>query len=446
MSVPHVAIVGAGPTGFFAAAALADGGRASVDLFDRLPTPYGLVRGGVAPDHQKIKAVTRAFDKTAGMAGVRFVGNVRLGVDVTLDALRARYDAVLLATGAEAGRDLGIPGEGAIGSVAATDFVGWYNGHPDHRDHAFSFDHERAVVVGMGNVAMDVTRMLVCGAAHLANTDVSVRAADVLARSGVREVVLIGRRGIAQAAFSNDEMREIAALPGVAVTLDPADAAPDTPTAEWLASHPDRNVSANLAWAASAPAVAPEGARAAVRVRLCASPVEVLASDGRMVGVRVERNVLRGSPETGVEAVGTGQFEVIEAGLLFKAVGYRGLPITGVPMDRRGTIPNRDGRVVGADGMQMPGVYVAGWAKRGPSGLIGTNRACARDTVAALWADLDGATPKGGDPLASLGLAGTVTWADWQRLDAFERALGEPLGRPRVKLEVPSEMLAVVRG
>jgi ferredoxin--NADP+ reductase len=378
------------------------------------------------------------------MPGVRFVGNVRLGQDVTLDALREHYDAVLLCTGTEAGRDLDIPGEHVDGAAAATDFVGAYNGHPDHRHRTFRLDHPRAVVVGMGNVAMDVTRMLVCPEEHLAATDVSPRMAAALARSAVREVVLLGRRGIAQAAFSNDEMREIAALPGVAVTLSAEDAVPDAPSASWLATHPDRNVSSNLAWAAAtAAAPPPPDARARVTLRLCTAPVEVLSENGRMTGIRVERTELRGSPETGVEAVPTGRFEVIEAGSLWKAVGYRGLPIPGVPMSRRGTIPHVGGRVTDASGAPIDGVYVAGWAKRGPSGLIGTNRACARETVNVLVADFEGRLPKGRDAAAVLGLR-AVDWAAWQRLDAHERSQGEAAGRVRTKVEDPAEMLAIM--
>ncbi len=443
----RVAIVGAGPSGFFAAAALVDGQRAEVDLFDRLPTPYGLVRGGVAPDHQKIKAVTRALEKTPRAPGVRFAGNVRLGVDVSLDDLREAYDAVLLTTGAEASRNLGIPGEQAIGSAAATDFVGWYNGHPDHRHHQFPLDTDCAVVVGVGNVAMDVARILACPFDHLRPTDVSYRALDALKASQITDVVILGRRGPAQAAFSTDELREISHLSGVDLVVRYGGATLDPLSEQWLALHPDRGASANVAFLAAREGVTVrDNARVRVHVRLLAAPVEILVKDGRVCGLRVERTVLVGDPAVGLDAVGTGEFETIDCGLVLRAVGYRGLPIQGVPVDKRGVIPNVGGRVTGDD---MTGVYVAGWAKRGPSGLIGTNRACARETVAAMWADFEGKTPKNGgnDLLVALQSRGhqVVSWADWERLDVAERKRGEAAGRVREKVEVQAEMLAVIR-
>ncbi len=442
-----VAVVGAGPSGIFAAGACFDGGTvAQVDVFERLPTPYGLVRGGVAPDHPKIKSVARALERTLKAPGVRFFGHVALGKDVSIDELLAAYDAVILATGAEASARLGIPGEDLSGSVAATDFVGWYNGHPDHRHHDIPLHASRAVVVGVGNVAVDVARILACDPDHLAATDVAPRALDALRNKGIREVVVLGRRGPAQATFAADELRELSRLPTVDVRVWPGDDVLDPLSEIWLATKGDKFSQANVAFLRERAAAEPSvDARCRVTFRFLASPVEVRGENGAVTGVVIEHNEIVGDPEVRLDAKSTGRREVVEAGLVLRAVGYRGNAVPGVPYDaKRGTIPNDAGRVLGADGQPIRGLYVVGWAKRGPNGLIGTNKADSKDTVAAVKSDWVGAPDTERPEVASIVARRTrvVDWAAWERIDAAEVAAGAASGRVRTKFDDVDAMLA----
>jgi ferredoxin--NADP+ reductase len=436
----RIAIVGAGPSGFYAADQLLKAGFA-VDLLDRLPTPYGLVRAGVAPDHPKIKSVTRVYDKTAAHPGFRYFGGVELGRHVSREDLLARYQGVLYAFGTAADRQLGIPGEDLRGSHPATDFVAWYNGHPDYADYAFDLDQERAVVIGNGNVAVDVARMLVLASEELAVTDTADHALPAFAGSGVREVVLLGRRGPGHAAFTTPELRELGELSRADVVVDPFDAEPPetaTPTQR-------RNLEVLQQFAAREPA----GHTHRVHLRFLRSPVEILGDDqGRVRALRVSVNRI----EDG-RAVPTGEEEVIECGLVLRAVGYTGAPVPGVPFDeRRGLIPNDDGRVVGDDGAPLPGEYAVGWIKRGPTGVIGTNKKCAAGTVAHIVEDaeagrLDGPGADADAIAAWLGerVPGLVTWEGWQAIDAHECEAGAPAGRPRAKLVRMDEMAEIAR-
>ncbi len=459
MSVPgtpdrplRVAIIGAGPSGFYAADALlkTPGLAVSVDIFDRLPTPYGLVRGGVAPDHQKIKAVTAVYEKTALDARVRFFGNAMLGRDFTVDELRARYDQIVYAFGCESDRRLGVPGEDLGGSFSATEFVGWYNGHPDYRDRSFDLSCEAAVVVGVGNVAVDVARILAQDPEILAKTDIAAHAVDALRASRVRRVYMLGRRGPAQAAFSPKELEELAALPEADVVVSPEEARVDAASQAALSDIETKKNCELLSRLAERGAGAK---RRRIVLRLCVSPVELLGEGGRVRAVKLERNALEPDGRGGVKARGTGAFETIEAGLVFRSVGYRGVPVPGVPFDEKsGHVPHADGRVVGPSGT-LSGEYVVGWAKRGPSGLIGTNRADSVATVQAMLADLkEGRLRSGvGDPsaestpklLASKG-ARTVSFSDWKKIDALELERGRGAGKIREKFASVREMLGAL--
>ncbi len=435
-------MVGSGPAGFYAADLLLRAG-AKVDVFERLPAPFGLVRYGVAPDHQNIKRAVLAFERTAEHPNFRYFGNVTVGQVLSVEELLLDYDQVLLAVGSAGDRKLGIPGEELAGSVAATAFVGWYNGHPDFIEERFPLDVERAVIVGMGNVALDVARVLVRRPAELATTDITASALEALAQSRVREVVLLGRRGPAQAAFDQGELADIAGLEGVEVILEgdvPAVGSDLTAAArrkvEYLATLPR----------------APSGrAERLVRLRFFAVPRRILGEEGRVSGVEIERTALAARPDGALEARPTGETETLSCGLLVRSIGYRGTPISGLPFDAvRGVVPNSGGRV-GAPGERVARCYVAGWIKRGPVGLLGSNKQDARETVEAMLADRDEALAgrsarhpgRALDLLAERGIR-WVSYRDWVCIDAKERAAGEKLGKVREKFcSVQSMLLAI---
>ena len=436
----RAAVIGAGPSGFYAAEHLLREGLA-VDLYDALPTPYGLVRAGVAPDHPKIKSVTRIYEKTAQHPDFRFFGGVQVGADVTREELLDRYHAIVYAVGTSSDKALGIPGERRPGSVAAAEFVAWYNGHPSYADEAFDLSSSRAVVIGNGNVALDVTRMLVLDPAELAPTDVADHAIAAFAGASVEEVVVLGRRGPAQASFTTPELRELGELTRADVVLDPAGL---EPAAEAEDESP--TVRRNLALLREYAARPLTGKSHRIELRFARSPIEILGKgeDGRVTGVRVSVNRV----EAG-RAVPTGDEEIIPCGLVIRAVGYRGRRLPGVPFDeRRGLIRNDGGRVCEEGGSPCTGEYAVGWIKRGPSGVIGTNKKCAAETVAGLLEDLgrgrldEPSAPDGEAIEAWLRgrVPGLVTWHGWQAIDAHERALGAPQGRPRVKLVRIAEM------
>jgi ferredoxin--NADP+ reductase len=453
----RVAVVGAGPSGFYATAQLLDAGF-EVDLIDLLPTPFGLVRAGVAPDHPKIKSVERMYTKTARREGFRFFGGIELGTDVSRAELRERYHAVLYAIGTSDDNRLGIPGEDRPGSYPATRFVAWYNGHPHACDETFDLSAERAVVVGNGNVAVDVARMLVLDPDELAVTDTADHAIEAFNAAGVREVVLLGRRGPAQAAFTNPELRELGELTRADIDVDPADLDLDADSLQWLETEGDPTARRNVDLLRDYAGRTPNGHTHRVSLRFLRSPVEILGEgeDGRVTGVRVARNRIERGDDGRLRAVPTGEEEVIECGLVLRSIGYRGRPLDDIPFDeRRGLIRNAGGRVCGEDGEPVPGEYVVGWIKRGPSGVIGTNKKDATDTVARIVEDAEaGRLP---DPGAAADAAavgewlrgsapGVVEWDGWEAIDEHERGLGEPAGRPRVKLVRLAELFEAGRG
>jgi ferredoxin--NADP+ reductase len=431
----RVAVVGSGPAGFYAAGALLGAERpVEVDLIERLPTPWGLVRLGVAPDHPKIKSVSRAFERIADQPGFRFLGNVEIGRDLQHGDLLDLYDAVIYAVGAQSDRRMGIPGEDLPGSWPATEFVAWYNGHPDHQHLDFDLSGERAVVIGNGNVAVDVARMLALTPEELAPTDTTDKAIDAIGNSGIKEIVMVGRRGPAQAAFTNPELLELGELAGADVIVDPADlegAVPD-----------DTNSERNLAVLREYAQRAPEGKPKRLVLRFLLSPVE-LSGDGRVERIELVHNRLEPDDRGTLRAVPTGERETLDTGIVFRSVGYRGVPLPGVPFDENtGTIPNDRGRV-------EPGLYVTGWIKRGPSGVIGTNKKDATETVELLLEDdAAGRLPSVGktadDVERLLDERGVrhVVYEGWSSIDRHERAAGEPHGRPRVKLSTWDELLA----
>ncbi|HEY1319746.1 MAG TPA: FAD-dependent oxidoreductase [Streptosporangiaceae bacterium] len=455
----RIAVVGSGPAGLYTAEALVKQAAAldpprqvEVDVLDRLPTPYGLVRYGVAPDHPSIKSIAEYLRTVLERPGVRFLGGVRLGDHVTRDDLLACYDAVVYATGAMRDRRMGIEGEELPGSYAATDFVNWYCGHPDSAPETFTLDAESVAVVGVGNVAVDVARILVRNPEELRRTDVSQPVLEALAASKVTEVHMIGRRGSAQAKFTTKELRELGELAGVDIVVPAAEADPDAFDATvggTALAETDRRVRGNLAviggWADREPA----GHARRLTVRFWLRPVRVEGSD-RVTGLTVERTRL----DAGGKLVGTGEFETISAQMVLRSVGYQSVPLPGVPFDERShTVPNDEGRVLGPDGAPLPREYVSGWLKRGPTGVIGTNKSDAAQTVRSLLADLTGATPAPGTAAAAelaRMLAGRgvipVSYADWLKVEQAEADLAVSLGRgARVKLPGAAAIDAICR-
>src|SRR5256884_984065 len=426
----RVAIIGAGPTGYYAADHLLRQDRVTVevDMFDRLPTPYGLVRLGVAPDHQKIKSVTALFDKVAAHPRFRFFGGVEFGKDLTLTDLRAHYHQILYCTGAQTDRRMGIPGEDLRGSHPATEFVAWYNGHPDYRDSEFDLSVERAVVVGVGNVAVDVARILCRTPEELATTDIADYALEALRHSRIKEVHMLGRRGPAQAVFTNPELKELGELAGADVSVLPEEVALDDLSRIALEKSQDRATYRKLEllqkYAAQKATTKPRQ----LIIRFLVSPVELLGNaDGQVSAVRLVKNVLYATEAGTLRPSPTDQFETLPVGLVFRSVGYRGVPLPGVPFDERwGVILNDKGRVLDSDTKQpIVGEYAAGWIKRGPTGVIGTNKPDAAETVECMFEDLaSGAVLEPAHPEAAAAQAlvrqrqpNYFSYADWLKLD-----------------------------
>jgi ferredoxin--NADP+ reductase len=452
----RAAIVGSGPAGFYAAESLlgSDEVTVEVDMFDRLPTPFGLVRAGVAPDHPKIKNVIKRYEKTAASEGFRFFGNVEVGREIQPVDLAERYHAVVYAYGSSTDRQLGIPGEDLPGSHAATEFVAWYNAHPDFADHEFDLSCERAVVIGNGNVAADVARMLALTREELEETDTAEHAIDPMADSGIREIVVLGRRGPAQAAFTNPEVRELGEMVDADIVIDPAEVELDEISRAYLDSdEADVTARKNVDIFTEFSQREPEGRRRRIVLRFLCSPVEI-KGDGKVESIVIGHNEL--VEEGGrIRANDTGEREEIECGLVFRSIGYKGIGLEGVPFDEdRGTIRNEGGRVLGDDGGQVEGQYVVGWIKRGPSGVIGTNKKDAQETIDLLFEDVEkGHVPEPaiaeGEPSIEELLAerspDTISFAGWEAIDAAEKGKGEPLGRPRVKFCRINEMVEASR-
>lgn len=439
----RVAVIGSGPAGVYAAEALVRyGGDVLVDVIDGLPAPFGLVRYAVAPDHPKTQSISTALATVLSHDAVRFLGNVRVGQDISLDELQDHYDAVVVAIGAATDRRLGIPGEDLPGSVSATDLVAWYCGHPDAPPGSFRLDARDVMVVGAGNVAGDVARMLARSADELAGTDVPEHVLAAFAASQVRDVHLVARRGPAHTRFTTRELRELGELDLADVVVDPDDLAPDTATETVLRDSPAarRNVEVLSGWARRPRAGRPRR----VHLHFYLRPVEI-TGDERVTGVRLERTRL---DEDGALA-GTGDIVELPAQLVVRAVGYRTLPLPGLPFDRAaGVVPHLEGRVY-RDGAVVTGVYVAGWAKRGPTGIIGTNKHDARETVRSLLADaanLPRASER--DPGAVLDLlrdkgVRVVNWDGWRAIDQAEVERGRAVGRDRAKISDREELLRI---
>lgn len=450
----RVAIVGSGPSGFYAAEHLQKQKDVvvEIDMFERLPTPYGLVRGGVAPDHEKIKSVTKVYEKIATKPNFHFYGNVEFGKDITHDDLAAHYHAIIYAVGAQTDKRLDIPGEDLAGSYPATDFVAWYNGHPDYRNLTFDLTQETAVVVGVGNVAMDVVRILARTREELYSTDIADYALEALAQSKVKTIYLLGRRGAAQAAFSNPEIKELGEMADADIIVDPHEVDLDPYSLEAIAT--DRTAAKNVETLRAYSQQAPSGKARRIVVKFLVAPTEIVGSD-HVEAVKLVRNQLVRRDDGSLSAKATDQTETIPAGLVFRSVGYRGVALPGVPFyEKWGTIPNDKGRVLTAfkDGQQVVGDYVVGWIKRGPSGIIGTNKPDSVETVTTLLDDMANGkllTPANPTRTAVEALLEArkpdyVSFEDWLTLDHLEQEHGAAVGRPRVKFTRVDEMLKVL--
>ena len=450
----RVAIVGAGPTGFYAADQLLKQGGlvAEVDMFDRLPTPYGLVRAGVAPDHQKIKSVTAAFEKVAAHPRFRFFGGVELGTHVTVADLRQHYHQLFYCTGAQTDRRMGIPGEDLAGSHPATEFVAWYNGHPDYRDLPFDLSQERAAVVGVGNVAVDVARILCRTHDELLATDIADHALEALRKSRIKEVYLLGRRGPAQAAFTNPEIKELGELADADIGVRPEEVALDELSRAALERDPDRATTKKVEILQAYALRRPSGKTRMLTVRFLVSPVELIGnSAGEVVAMRLVKNTLRATATGTLQPKPTDQFEELPVGLVFRSVGYRGVPLPGVPFNESwAVILNEKGRVLDPGTKQpLAGEYTGGWIKRGPTGVIGTNKPDAAETVACMVEDLaQGLTLHPAAPSAEAAerlirerQPRFLSFQDWLRLNELEVGRGRAVGRPRVKFTRVEEML-----
>jgi ferredoxin--NADP+ reductase len=448
MTIPmHAAVVGSGPSGFYAAEALLKAlPDITIDMFERLPTPYGLVRSGVAPDHAKLKQVTLVFDKIMQSERFTFFGNVNVGSDVSVPDLRGAYDIVILAYGASTDRKIGIQGEDLQNSHSATEFVGWYNGHPDFRDEVFDLGQEVAVVVGHGNVAADVSRILLQPADELRKTDIAAHALEVLAESKVREVHLVGRRGPAQAKFTSRELRGLGLIPNCSVVTHDDQVVVNPACETELADRLNVNALQNVEFFRSLSSANRQSRR--LTFHFCLSP-ERLEGESRVEKFVLRRNRLIGKPFEQT-ARATNERMTIDCGLVLSSIGYRGQQIEGVPFDlRQGVVSNQQGRVED-EGTQIEGLYVTGWLKRGPTGVIGTNRADSIETVQHVLEDLASRKPEpkqGREALvASLAQKSVVVVGlrDWLKIDGVERGCGQEAGKPREKVTRVSEMLDIV--
>ena len=447
----RVAVVGAGPAGFYTTEALLRTERSvTVDLIDRLPTPYGLVRAGVAPDHQKLKAAIRVYEKIAQRPSFAFIGNVTVGRDASIAELRRFYDAIVLCFGAETDKRLGIPGEDLPGSHTATEFVGWYNAHPDYRERVFDFSCEVVVVIGQGNVAMDVSRILAKTVDELKATDIAEHALDALSRSRIREIHLVGRRGPAQAKFTPPEIREIGELADCDPIVQAEDLLLNPESEAELADPENRHARDNVTILREFAARGAPAKRRRYHVRNFESPKEI-RGNGRVERIVLEKTALHGAPFQ-QSAKGTGEQVEIACGLVLRSIGYNGVAMPGVPFDARaGVIPSVAGRVVD-DGKPVPGIYVAGWIKRGPTGVIGTNKPDGYESAESLLADVSHlepcAVPDSRAFLELLRARGnrSVSFDDWRRIDGAEIARGKPAGTPREKFATVPEMLTLLDG
>ncbi|HEX3033589.1 MAG TPA: FAD-dependent oxidoreductase [Thermodesulfobacteriota bacterium] len=454
----RVAIVGSGPAGFYAAEHLFKQNKVvvEVDMYDRLPTPHGLVRSGVAPDHQKIKSVTRVYDKIALNPKFRFYGYVEFGKHINLDDLKKHYHQIVFATGAQTDRRMNIPGEDFKGSHAATEFVAWYNGHPDYRDFEFDLSQESAAVVGVGNVAIDVARILCLTEEELRRTDIADYALEALSKSRVRNIYILGRRGPAQAAFTNPEIKELGNLADTDVITLPEEVELDEVTRQSLEQNNDHSTKRKVEILQGyAIKKASEKSRR-LHLRFLVSPVELVGDEGGCVkALRLVKNELYSAEDGSIRARAMDQFEELSAGLVFRSIGYHGVPLPGVPFNERwGVALNHQGRVIAPDTKKpVPGLYVTGWVKRGPTGVIGTNKTDSGETVNCMLEDVvngaifDPSHPEAAsiENLIRERQPSFVSYSDWLNLDKQELARGEAEGRPRVKYTSIAEILEALR-
>ncbi|MFT6016202.1 MAG: ferredoxin--NADP+ reductase [Patiriisocius sp.] len=448
----RVAIIGSGPAGFYTVSNFLKHTDVHVemDMFDRLPTPFGLVRAGVAPDHQKYKTVIRAYNKSAEHDNFRFYGNVEYGSDINLDDLKQHYHQIIFCSGAPGDRNLNVPGEDLECSHSATDFVAWYNGHPDYVDYQFNLQAESAAIVGLGNVAIDVARILLKTDNELMSTDMADHALAALKQSNIKTVYVLGRRGPAQAAYTPPEIKEMGELEDADVSVPADEAAIDPASKAEMERNSDKNVAKNVAAIEDFASRTPTGKSKQLVIRFLVSPTELISDGhGRVSGIKILKNEAYAAEDGSVKARATDQEEIIPVGLVFRSVGYRGAPLPEIPFnDSWGTIANEAGRIID-NGEPIPGLYTAGWIKRGPTGVIGTNKTCAQETVKMMVEDL-----KAGKLLSPVSpnvdaakeliksrVAESFSFDDWSKLDDTETGRGESQGRPRVKFTKVSDML-----
>jgi ferredoxin--NADP+ reductase len=456
--VIRAAIIGSGPAGFYTAEHLLKQTEIEyeVDMFDRLPTPHGLVRSGVAPDHQKIKSVTKVYDKIASDPRFRFFGLVEFGKHVTLDDLKRHYHVVVFATGAQTDRKLGITGEDLKGNHTATEFVAWYNGHPDYRHLTFDLSQETAAIIGVGNVAIDVARILCRTVEELKETDIADYALEALGRSRIRDVYLLGRRGPLQAAFTNPEVRELGKLAGAHPVTLPDEVEHDEFTVEAVETNKDQTAINKIEILRSYSDPSHHTKHKRLHIRFLVSPVEIIGdAEGRVCALKLARNELYRAEDGTVRSRPTGEYEELKTGLVFRSIGYQGVPLPGVPFHEKwGVIENEKGRVKDpATGGHVTGLYAVGWIKRGPTGVIGTNKQDAGETVDSIIEDVgkgavnDPPLPDAGSilNLVSAAQPDYVTYEDWLRIDSIEIERGKARGKPRVKFTSVEEILDALK-
>lgn len=451
----RVAIIGAGPAGFYAADYLLKQKQLTtqIDIYDRLPTPFGLVRFGVAPDHQKIKRVTKLYDRILAKENVRFFGNVEIGKHLLVADLRDYYHQIVYTTGAQTDRSLGIPGEDLCGSHAATEFVAWYNGHPDYREREFDFSAETVAVIGVGNVAIDVARILARTHDELATTDIADYALEQLRHSNIKNIIVLGRRGPAQVKFTLTELKEMGELVDADSLALPQEAALDPLSEAAVTAANDRNQKRILDILQAFGQNRPTGKTRQVTFRFLVSPVELIGDDsGRVVAMKIVKNELYQTDKGSLRPRATDQYETIPVGLVFRSIGYRGVPVPDVPFYQNwGVILNEEGRVLNSDTNQpVLGEYTAGWIKRGPSGVIGTNKPDAVETVKHMLTDLQAGlvlqpTRNEIEALIHARQPNVFTYNDWRKVNAIEEQRGAEQNRPRVKLTTVAEMLAAIQ-
>jgi len=453
----NVAIIGSGPAGFYAADHLFKNKDYifNVDMYDRLPTPFGLVRLGVAPDHQKIKTVTRVFDKIAQNPNFRFFGYVEFGNDINLEDLNKYYHIIIFATGAQTDRKMNIPGEQLIGSHTATEFVAWYNGNPYYKERKFDLSKEKVAIIGVGNVAVDVARILCRSEEELRKTDISEYALENLIHSKVKEVYMIGRRGPAQAAFTNPELKELGNLENADLILDNEEIEPDQITKNFLEENEDKPTNRKLELLKEFSSNKETNKNRKLHIRFLLSPIEIAGSDDNSINsIKLTRNELYKSPDGSIRPKSTDEIIELDVGLVFRSIGYRGVPLPDLPFNKDwGVISNEDGRILGEDKNHIEGLYATGWIKRGPTGVIGTNKTDSGETVKCIIDDISNNKfnnpevddSKSIETLIKERSPNFINYEQWQKVDQSEIERGQELGRPRLKYTDVYEILDVAK-